>query len=200
MAGCFDQLQGLVKIGGFVVEIAGFQPFVDPCFVTFNGEHVEPGHGGSEWLSPTHPTEATGQNPAPPRITGKMLFSDGDKGFVGSLNDPLRTDVDPRSGGHLPVHHQPLPVELIESFPVCPVRNQIGIGNQDAGGIGMGFKYSNRLARLNQQGFIFFEPLENLDDFVVTLPIAGSSTDTAIDDQLFGTFCDLRIEIIHQHP
>ena len=43
----------------------------------------------------------------------------GDEGLVGALQDALRADVDPRAGGHLPVHRE---AELLEPAELVPGR------------------------------------------------------------------------------
>ncbi len=87
------------------------------------------------------------------------------------LDDALSADIDPGSGGHLPVHHQALGIELVELFPIRPMRHQIRIGDQHARRIGMGAKHADRLARLDEQGFVRFQPLQGADDDIEGGPI-----------------------------
>ena len=86
-----------------------------------------------------------------------MLAAGFDKGFISALHDALRTDVNPRTGGHLAVHRQTFGVELVEVLPSGPVRHQIGIGNQHARRVFMGFEHAHRFAGLHQQGFVFVQ-------------------------------------------
>jgi hypothetical protein len=43
----------------------------------------------------------------------------------------------------------------VKVFPVGPVGNDIGVGNQHARRVGMGAKNTDRLTRLYQQRFVF---------------------------------------------
>ena len=52
---------------------------------------------------------------------------------------------------------------------------------------------------MNQERLIFLEPFESLDDFVVAFPVARRAADTAVDDQVLRVFCDLVVEIVHEH-
>jgi hypothetical protein len=79
-----------------------------------------------------------------------MLSAELDEGLVGALNNALGADVDPGAGRHLAEHHQAFAVEQVKMFPVCPMRYEIGVGDQDARRVGMGAEHADRLARLHQ--------------------------------------------------
>ncbi len=70
---------------------------------------------------------------------------------------PCDADVDPGAGRHLAVHHQALPIELVEMVPVRPVRHEVGVGDQHARRVGMGAEDADRLARLHQQRLVVLE-------------------------------------------
>ncbi|MNN15137.1 hypothetical protein D3C81_1282330 [compost metagenome] len=63
----------------------------------------------------------------------------------------------------------------------------------------MGLEHADRLARLHQQGFVFVEVGQALDDLVVALPVTRGTADTAVNHQFFRVFCDFRVEVVHQH-
>ena len=123
-----------------------------------------------------------------------------DEGLVGALNDALRADIDPRARGHLPVHHEPLAIELVEAIPGRPVRHEIRVGDEHAGRVRMGAEHADRLARLDEQSLIALETAQGRDDAVERRPVARRSPDAAIDDELARTFGDVGIEIVHEHP
>jgi hypothetical protein len=85
-----------------------------------------------------------------------MLAAGFDEGLVRALHDALGTDIDPRTRGHLAVHHQALAIELVEMRPGRPMRHQIGVGDQHARRVSMGLEHANRLARLHEQRLIGF--------------------------------------------
>ena len=147
--------------------------------------------------------------PIPPRpavtvmvrlsVPPKCLSGRTGKRLVGALQDALGADVDPASGGHLAVHHQPGLIELVEGLPVGPVRHQVGVGDQHARRERVGLQHRHRLAGLHQQGLVVFQAVEDLHDLVKALPIAGRLAAPAVDDQVFGVLGHLGVEVVHQH-
>ena len=126
-----------------------------------------------------------------------MLTTGFDEGFVGALHDALAANVDPAASGHLAVHRQPFGIQLVEVFPGRPVRDQVGVSDQHARRVFMGFENAHRLAGLDQQGFVAFQVLQRLHDSVIAFPVARCATNTAIDHQLVRVFGDIGIEVIH---
>ena len=89
-----------------------------------------------------------------------MFACRGRKRFVRPLQNPLRSDIDPAPRGHLAVHHQAQPVQLVEALPIAPMPDQIGIANQHARRVLVRAEDADRLARLHEQRFIRFERLQ----------------------------------------
>ena len=136
----------------------------------------------------------------PERSPPIVPAADLDEGLVGALNDALAADIDPRAGGHLAVHHQAEPIELVEMVPGRPVRHEVGIGDQHARRVGMGAEDADRLAGLDEQRLVGLEPAQRRDDAVEAFPVARGAADAAIDDELARPLRHLRIEVVHQHP
>ncbi|VFS31354.1 Uncharacterised protein [Yokenella regensburgei] len=128
-----------------------------------------------------------------------MLTAGFYEGFVGALHDALATDVDPAARGHLAVHGEALSIKLVEVLPGRPVWNEVGIGNQHARCVAVGFKYAHRLAGLHQQRFILFKLRQRVDDSVIAFPVACRTTDAAVNNQLIRVFRYVRVQIVHQH-
>ena len=84
-------------------------------------------------------------------------------------------------------------------IPIGPMRDEIGIGNQNTWGICMGFENTDRFTRLDKQGFIVFECAECCNDPVKTFPVARCTPDPAIDNKFAGLFRNAGIQIIHEH-
>ena len=80
-------------------------------------------------------------------------------GFVGSLQDSLRADVDPRTCGHLSEHHQALGGEFVELRLRGPVWNQIGVGDEHARRVLVSAHDADGLAALHQQRLVGRKPL-----------------------------------------
>ncbi len=199
-AAALDQCQSLVQVGRHPVEVAALEPALDPARPALDREQRGPGHGRRQRLGAAHAAEPAGQDPPAGEVAAIVLAAGLDEGLVGALDDPLRADVDPGAGGHLAVHHQALAIELVEFFPSGPVRDQIGVGDQDAGCVGVGPEHADRLARLDQQRLVVAERLQGVDQDVVAAPVARRPPDAAVDHQLLRALGDLGVEIVHEHP
>ncbi len=55
----------------------------------------------------------------PVEVPTEMLAAGGGERFVGALQNSLRADVDPASGGHLAVHHQARRGRVRRTAPSC---------------------------------------------------------------------------------
>src|SRR5262249_19919774 len=129
------------------------------------------------------------------------MFSPGSsESFEGALHDPLATDVNPRTGRHLSVHRQSHPFEAIKLGIIIPLTNEVGVGDQDARCFIMRAEFPNRLSRLNEKRLVVFNVTQRTKDCVKGFPASRGATSSAVDHELIRIFCDLRIEIIHQHP
>ena len=129
-----------------------------------------------------------------------MLAARFGKRLIGALHNALGADVNPRPGGHLAIHRQTLFIQFVEMVPSCPMRHQIGIGDQHARSIFVGAKYAHRFARLHQQGFIIIQIAQGGDDFIKILPRARGAADAAIHHQFMRVFGHIGMQVVHQHP
>ena len=100
----------------------------------------------------------------------EALARDGRKSFVRALEDALRTDVDPRPGGHLAVHSQAHRFEAPELVPGRPLGDEHRVGDEHPRRPLMGVEHPDRLARLDEEGLIAAEPLQLPHDRVERLP------------------------------
>ena len=194
-----DQGERFVQAFGLLVEIARAQAEIDALGIAFDRQAAGPGHRRGKRLRPAHAAKPAGQDPFARQIAPIMLPARLDEGLVGALDDALRADVDPRTGRHLAVHHQALPIELAEMVPVRPVRHDVRIRDQHARGIGMRAEHAHGLARLHQQRLIVRQGLEARQDRFEIAPAARRAADTAIDHQLVRVFRHLAVEIVLDH-
>ncbi len=128
-----------------------------------------------------------------------MLTTGFDEGFIGALHNPLAANVDPATRGHLAIHRQPFGIQFVKVFPGRPVWDQVGVGNQNARRVFVGFKHADRLAGLHQQGFVVFQFGQGLNNGVIALPVARGAANAAVHHQFVGVFRNLRIKVVHQH-
>ena len=195
----FDDGQRLIEVFGLHVEILGAQAHLDAARLAFDGEARGPRHDGGERLRATHAAEARGQDPLARQRAAVVLPAGLDECLVGSLHDPLRADIDPRPGRHLAVHHQAFAIELVELFECRPMRHEVGVGDQDARRVRVRAKHADGLAGLHKQRLVGFELAQARNDAVETVPVAGSTADAAVDDELTRLLRHLRIEVVHEH-
>src|SRR5690606_8362812 len=71
---------------------------------------------------------------------------------------------------------------------------------QHSGSVGVSGQDPDRLAALNQKGFVVFQVFEARNDLVERFPIPGRLADPTVYDEILRTFGDIRIEIVHEHP
>ena len=147
--------------------------------------------------------------PMPPRpaVRIHLPFSDAavvlaarlDEGLVRALHDALAADVDPRAGGHLPVHHQALAIELVEVLPGGPLGHQVRIGEQHPRRIDMRAEHAHRLARLDQQRLVLVQLTQRAQDLLEAIPVARRLADAAVDHQRIGVLGHFGVEVVLQH-
>src|SRR5262249_15076490 len=80
------------------VAIGAAETLLDALGVNFDAEVAGSGHGGGERLRAGHSTHATGDDEFTGEVSAEMcvLFGGGGEGFVSTLDDALRADVNPR--------------------------------------------------------------------------------------------------------
>ena len=191
--------QRLVERGRLGVDIAGAQAELDAALLAFDGEAGGAGHRRRERLRAAHAAEPGGEDPAAGKVAAIVLPAELHESLVGALHDALAADIDPRAGRHLAVHGEAFPVERVEMLPGCPVRHEVGIGEEHARRVGVGLEHADRLAGLDQERLVGLELSERPDDPVKALPVAGGAPDAAIDDEFLRSLGDLGVEIVHQH-
>src|SRR5579883_860129 len=87
-------------------------------------------------------------------------------------------------------------VQAMELFVIGPAADQVGVGDQNARGGVVRLEDAHRFAGLDKQCFIV---AEGADDGFKGRPIARGPAGAAVDDQIFGFFGDLGIEVVHEH-
>ena len=152
-----------------------------------------------ERLRATHAAAAAGERDGAGERPAEPLAGDGGEGLVGALEDALRRDVDPRTGRHLAVHHEPLGLETAELGPRGPVRHEVGVGDEHTRRPLVRRHDSDGLARLHEERLVRLEVLERLDDGVERLPGSGCAAGAAVDDEVVGALGDLGVEVVHEH-
>jgi len=103
-------------VGGFV-KIARRESPRDAARIHFDNEGGSAVHGRGERLGAAHAPEAGGDDHLARQRAAEVSLRNGGERLVSPLHNPLAADVDPASGGHLPVHRQPAVLELPERVP-----------------------------------------------------------------------------------
>ena len=122
---------------------------------------------------PPSSRRAAGRRPCPPSPAVRTVRPDEVGGaevhlarraerLVGPLQDPLGADVDPRAGGHLPEHRQPLGLEPAELVPGRPLRHEQRVRDQHARSTLVRAEHADRLPRLDEQRLVVAKPQQRL--------------------------------------
>ena len=110
----------------------------------------------SGWAPPMPPRPAV-RVIVPGEGAAELLRGDGGEGLVGALEDALGADVDPGTGGHLPVHGQAEGLQAAELLPVGPVADEVGVGDQDARRPLVGLHDADRAAGLDEHRLVLLQ-------------------------------------------
>ena len=127
--------QGLVQVASHPIAVSGVESAADPLRIHFHAQHGRPVHGPGKRLRAAHSSHPARKDPLALEAAVELLPGHGAEGLVRALEDPLGADVDPGSGGHLPVHHQALALQLTEMVPRRPAAHQVAVGDQHARGV-----------------------------------------------------------------
>ncbi|GBE30453.1 hypothetical protein BMS3Bbin04_01488 [bacterium BMS3Bbin04] len=151
-------------------------------------------------LRATHAAESAGEGDC--ALQGRfvpMLLRQRGEGFICPLQDALGADVDPRTRGHLPVHHQAFFVEFVEMFPSRPATDQVRVGDQYTWRVFVGGEHADRFARLDEQRLVIFETFQLTDDIINIIPGTCGFSTSAVDDQFFRLLCVIGHQVVQQH-
>ncbi len=189
--------QSLVEFEHDSIAISVRHPTSDSGFVDFHIEAHAFIHLDGERLRATHAAHPARQDESTFQGTAEVLSRACRERLVRPLDDPLGSDVRPTAGGHLPVHREAELLELVERLPVRPLRHEVGVCDQDAGGIPMGREHRDRLATLDDQGLVVAEGVEDLDDPMEGLPVPSCLSGPTVDDQLVRLLRVLQVVLEH---
>ena len=190
----------VVEVVGELIEVAGTQAPLDRGLVDFDAQRDAAVERHRQRLRAAHPAEAGGQRDRPGERAAVVAPGDLGEALVRPLHDPLGADVDPRAGGHLPVHRQPLGLESAELVPRRPLGNEVRVGDQHPRRPLVRAEDADGLARLDEQRLVVVQLAQARDDRVERVPRAGGPTGAAVDDERVGMLGDIRVEVVHQHP
>ena len=184
-----------------LVEVPRLEPAVDRALVDLDAEDRGPGHRRGQRLRAAHATEAGCQH-GPPGEVGRaeVRLARSAERLVRPLQDPLGADVDPRAGGHLTEHRQPLGLETAELVPRGPRGDEEGVRDQHARRVGMRPEHPDGLARLDEERLAVAEAEERPHDVAQRLVRPGGATGSAVDDERLGMLGHLGIEVVEEHP
>ncbi len=84
--------------------------------------------------------------------------------------------------------------------PIGPVRYEIRVRNQHTGCVFVRLKYPDRFTGLHEESLVVVEVFKRCHDPVEIIPRARSPADAAINHQLMGTFGNIGMQVVHQHP
>ena len=145
---------GLIQVAGLPVEVPGLDAALDARGVDLDAERDALIHRHGQWLGATHAPQTGGERHRPLEGAAELLLTALGQGLVGPLQDALRSDVDPRSRGHLAVHREALGLQAPERVPIGPLRDQHRVRDQHPGSRGLRAEHADRLPRLDEEGLV----------------------------------------------
>ena len=158
-----------------------------PCIVAASG------------CAPPMPPSPAVSTKRPGERAAEVLARDRAEGLVRALQNALRADVDPRAGGHLPVHHEPFALELAEVLPRRPAADEVAVRDQHARRARVRAEHGDRLAALHEQRLVVLERAQRAHDRVERLPVARRLPRAAVHHEIIRALGHLGIEVVHQH-
>ena len=141
-------------VGGDLVEVAVVDAALQHVLVDVDHERDPVVHRHRQRLRAAHAAGARRDGERAGERATEPLAGDLGEALVRALEDSLRADVDPRSGGHLAVHREALVFETAELVPVRPVGHQVGVGDQHPWRPFVRAHHADRLARLDEHRLV----------------------------------------------
>src|SRR5438093_1194456 len=191
-------LEGLVELEDDPIAISVRHAPPNPGLVDLDVEAHAFVHLDRERLRASHAAHAARQDESAFQRAAEMFPRARRERLVRPLDDPLGPDVRPSAGRHLPVHREAQLLELVERLPVRPLRDEVGVRDQDPWSIAVRLEDRHRLAALHDEGLVVAEGLERLDDPMECLPVPRGLAGAPVDDEIVRL---LRVfEIVLEHP
>src|SRR6266536_3945542 len=128
-----------------------------------------------------------------------MPCGDGAERLVGTLENSLRPDVDPRSRSHLPVHDEAPALEIAEHLPRGVPGDEVRIRDEHARGIRVRREYPDGFARLHEQRLVVRQHAQRATDRVERRPIPRGLAGAAIHDEIVRALRHFGVEVVHEH-
>ena len=198
-----DPLERLVQRAGLAIAVPGGHTFIYARLVHLDAEQDGAVHRRGQGLGAAHAAQAGGDHQPSAQRTAKVLSCDRAKRLVCALDNSLRADVDPRAGGHLPVHHQPSAFERAEVLPGAlqrPTRLLFAISTRGADSCACETRPRGFPLCIKQGLVVLQEGAQRCDDRVQEcLPAPCRPPRSAVDHQVIGAFGDLWIQVVHEH-
>ena len=194
-----DARNRIVEVMRDLVEVAVLDALRQTRGIHIHDEADTLVHRDGEWLRATHAAAARGEGEGSGERAAELLGGDRREGLVGTLQDPLRADVDPGACGHLAVHREAELLEAAELRPVGPIADEVGVGDEHARRPLVRAEDANRPAGLHEHGLVVGKRGERANHRVEGRPVASSATRAAVDDELVGMLCHRGVEVVLQH-
>ena len=146
-----NAVERIIEVMRHFVEVSVVDAALDTVGVDIDDEYSTVIERHGEWLRAAHTAASTRERYRTGESAVKLFACNCAERLVCSLKDALRTNVDPRTRGHLTVHREPLGFELAELWPVRPVADEVGVGDEYPRRPLVGGEDSDGLARLDEE-------------------------------------------------
>ena len=198
--GLLRPAEGLVEALGHAVAVALADLARDALRVHLDVDDDAAVHRDRHRLGAAHTAEPAGDDEPAGERPAEARLGRGRERLERPLEDPLRADVDPAAGGHLPVHRQAHRVVVLEVLRSRPGRDDVAVGDQNPGAVPMRRQHADGLAGLDQERLVLAQFAKRRDDAIVLSPVPRRPPGASVDDELLGDERHLGREVVLEHP
>ena len=192
--------EGLAEIGGDPLDPALLPPGLDARQIHLGRDAHRPGDVGSLGLGPAHPAQARAQV----EIAGQILILRDpqiqaprvQKREVGAVHDPLRPDVHPAAGGHLPIVGHPELGGLVKIGGIVELAHHQGVGVDHPWRLAMAGKQTHGVTGRDHESLSLGHLLQILFDQPVLHPVLEHLPRLAVGDELVGIESNVKVQVV----
>ena len=194
-----NAVERIIEVMRHLVEVSVVNAALDTVGVDIDDEYSSVIERHGERLCATHTAASTRERNRTGESPVELFACNCAERLVCSLKDSLRSNVDPRTRGHLTVHREPFSFELAELWPVRPVADEVRVGDEYPRRPLVRGEDSDGLARLHEECLVRLERIQCGNNRIVRVPVARCTARAPVNDEIVWSFGDLGVKVVHQH-
>ncbi|MPM76282.1 hypothetical protein SDC9_123280 [bioreactor metagenome] len=175
----------------------------DPGSINFCNNTYSTGDLDGFSLSTTHSSQTGGDEQLASKVAfignAKHQTSGVKQRVVGSMDYSLRSDIHPASGSHLSIVRYAKRLCPVVVFQIIVHSDHETVGNNDSGCFRAAMEQSDRVSRVENQGFIFIELFQIFLDQLILHPVLANRTCFSVGYQFIRVECHFKVKVIVNH-